>query len=1014
VSVHTPNEFLIKSGRVSSIEDLMSRFSVDVVTKEFFNTYRDTFFDITDEFNKNETFKREVALKYGIKPSDFVKKLMGQIVFLYFLQRKGWLGVRPGENWGTGDPHFMRSIFELCKQQKKNYYSDYLEPLFYECLGKADRGNSTATNDQSFAQQFNARIPYLNGGLFEDVYDWKTTNIEINNKVFEELLSFLDRFNFTVDENTPSDQEVSVDPEMLGKIFENLLALKDRKSMGAYYTPREIVHYMCRESLINYLRTGSKIQEERIRKLFDAKDAELFILTDENTVAKSQKLAELNEIAEKVDSLLKDIKIVDPAVGSGAFPMGMLSEISSTRYYLNNTFLHKVSTHDKPLSLYDIKRETLENCIYGVDLDPGAVEIAKLRFWLALVVDHNIGEVEALPNLDYKIMQGNSLLEEFEGIKLFDEKLLATSITDVRIFEPDNQKIISLQRELMTHYIKKPEWMNDKRVPRPEDVRKLEDDLQTLLRKTKKIKENGIEQKDLFTNVVESIQIRDQLQKLHKRLFGETNKDNKGEIKRRIENLEWKLIEATLREQNKTSELKKLEQFKKSNIKPFFLWKLYFADVFENGGFDIVIANPPYVSINSLSSKKDPLISYLKGPTAALSNFYGVNLHSIPGKQKKYPPKPNLYSFFFILANRIAKSKSGSINFIVPKGILTAKDLDTLRFFFINKNTIKSILLFKERVFDHKDTSSGVVPTSSIIIVLEKDCRDSDNKVATANIPLDEINTFESSYFDQASFIKNLENWNFITFDDEITKIVSKYNRNPDSSEYYNHSKNDIPGNKFFFDVGFILDKRFSMSTIDDKDKNNFYKLISLKGLACYLPTEGYYPKNQGKIELTKNSQGLIVLDQKYKIVWSVKNPKSFFFSDEDIIFPMGKAAVIASDNKKEIEYLYGLLNAKLTKLIFKLFLKNEGEKDFLLPISAIKIYFRVPKITNGNNLKKRIIELVDKIIVIAKSGDYLENPAKREKVQECEKQIDYMVYKLYNLTDEEIKIIEECNGRDK
>jgi type I restriction-modification system DNA methylase subunit len=299
---------------------------------------------------------------------------MGQIVFLYFVQKKGWLGVRPNENWGTGDQGYLRSLFETCRKTNQNYFDDYLEPLFYEALAEK-RG------EDDFFEQLNCRIPFLNGGLFESVYDWKNTEINIHNEVLGKLLDFFDQYNFTVDENTPSDQEISVDPEMLGKIFENLLEVKDRKDKGAFYTPREIVHYMCRESLIQHLVSEDTAPEDRIRKLFENKDTDLSILVDDYKKTEIiKRMQELKDIAEKVDVSLRNVKIVDPAVGSGAFPMGMLNEISSVRHYLNTNFLHKTNDTGKELSLYDIKKETLENwnVLAGDELPNYAVELQPL------------------------------------------------------------------------------------------------------------------------------------------------------------------------------------------------------------------------------------------------------------------------------------------------------------------------------------------------------------------------------------------------------------------------------------------------------------------------------------------------------------------------------------------------------------------------------------------------------------------------------------------------------------
>src|SRR3989344_5083804 len=306
----------------------------------------------------------------------------------------------------------------------KNFFNEILEPLFYDALA-TDR-----SADDHYYRLFKCKIPFLNGGLFEPIneYNWSKTDILLDNDIFEEIFKTFDRFNFTVKEDEPLEKEVAVDPEMLGKVFENLLDIKDRKSKGAFYTPREIVHYMCQQSLINYLETNTLILREDLEKFIQLGDFTLDAIIREQELAKKGRRTDVRKeldlpksIKDKykeIDKLLKEIKVVDPAVGSGAFPVGMMNEMVKARSILSIYF-------EENRKDYDLKREIIENCLYGVDIEPSAVEITKLRFWLSLIVDElDMKNIKPLPNLDHKIMCGNSLLEEFEGIKLFDEKLL--------------------------------------------------------------------------------------------------------------------------------------------------------------------------------------------------------------------------------------------------------------------------------------------------------------------------------------------------------------------------------------------------------------------------------------------------------------------------------------------------------------------------------------------------------------------------------------------------------------
>ena len=387
---------------MSKIEDA---FSVEALTNEFFGKYKKEY----DKFVEYITGKRYVkkgnkyveAIIHEPHPSlypcfsnndklvrDYVKKMLGRIVFLHFLQKKGWLGVPYNEEWGSGDRNFMLNLFKKAtEEQKENFLDEVLEGLFAEGLdcNRADKGDLYDTKVEGLR---NCRIPYLNGGLFERDY-LDELAVRFPAEYFDSLLTMLSQYNFTIDENDPNDAEVGVDPEMLGRIFENLL--EDNKDKGAFYTPKEIVQYMCRESLIAYLQTDQNEEDkEAIRKFVSTHDAEL-----------------LGDLKANIEQKLLDVKICDPAIGSGAFPMGLLRELFFCRSAIEPNIIENAA---------NIKRYIIQNNIYGVDIERGAVDIARLRFWLALIVDEKTPE--ALPNLDFKIMQGNSLLEQYNGADL--------------------------------------------------------------------------------------------------------------------------------------------------------------------------------------------------------------------------------------------------------------------------------------------------------------------------------------------------------------------------------------------------------------------------------------------------------------------------------------------------------------------------------------------------------------------------------------------------------------------
>ncbi len=438
-----------------SLSDIKDAFDVEKVSREFFECYKELFLDLVDELReirrKSKTVEKEFTKKC-ISEADFCKKLLAQLVFLYFIQKKGWLGVDIKGNWGEGDRQFLRTAFKRAIAEKKNFFNDYLEPLFYDALANGKRKGDVF-------ELLDCRIPFLNGGLFDPVgnYDWKSRNITFDNSFFSNeertkdgtkgtgILDVFDRYNFTVKEDEPLEKEVAVDPEMLGKVFENLLEIKDRKDKGAFYTPREIVHYMCQESLICYL-------DEKIKGI-KKDDISLFIrnsdtLSEWDGIADEKEdkgslhqriLESIKPNAKLIDEALASIKICDPAIGSGAFPVGMLTEIVKARIALVDFGFLKRKGDD---ILYQYKRDTIQNSIYGVDIESGAVEIARLRLWLSLVVDEdNVQEIKPLPNLDCKIVCGNSLFK-VEKYDLFNdadiEELIG--VNDKLFYETDKDK----------------------------------------------------------------------------------------------------------------------------------------------------------------------------------------------------------------------------------------------------------------------------------------------------------------------------------------------------------------------------------------------------------------------------------------------------------------------------------------------------------------------------------------------------------------------------------------------
>lgn len=385
-----------------TLDDFEEAFSVEKLSKEFFKNYKEAYEDfvqfltgkrygkkgnkyveqvihepdwqLTALFNKDEKQAR-----------DFCKRMMGRIVFLYFIQKKGWLAVAKGKKWGEGNPDYLYDLFTKSKH-KEDFYHQELVPLFFRTLSNPDY--EKANND--------FRFPYLNGGLFDDSQDRKYNKLYMPERIFQNLFETFNNYNFTIYEDAPDEHTVAVDPEMLGHIFENLL--EDNKDKGAFYTPKEIVHYMCKESLKAYLFAQ---EENHFGNNELAKQAIDKIIQQQELNDDEKQFAEKN--AYKIIGALEQVKVCDPAIGSGAFPMGLLQEIFNALIYLQ-----ELKGFKKGVSDADIKKHIIEESIYGVDIDNGAVDIARLRFWLSLVVDEP--EPQPLPNLDFKIICANTLI----------------------------------------------------------------------------------------------------------------------------------------------------------------------------------------------------------------------------------------------------------------------------------------------------------------------------------------------------------------------------------------------------------------------------------------------------------------------------------------------------------------------------------------------------------------------------------------------------------------------------
>ena len=359
--------------RGKTISDAIANaFSVEPVTKEFFETHREIFEDAKASISGFGGDKADQGDKHL-----FTQTLFNRLMFIYFLSKKGWLKF-------NGDTDYLNALWHdhQLLSSHGNFYTTRLRSLFFSGLNDPNRMDSTQEPTTLIGE-----VPFLNGGLFEETDLDRTEGITVPDETIEQvLIGLFDKFNFTITESTPFDVEVAVDPEMLGKVFEELVT--GRHGSGAYYTPRPVVSFMCREALKGYLEgQDTGLAPEAVARFVDGQD------TDGIQVAQARRIAEA----------LAEVTVVDPACGSGAYLLGMMQELIGLQ-----TALYNAGADAK--ALYDLKLEIIQRNLYGVDIDSFAVNIAMLRMWLSLAIDYDGSTPEPLPNLDFKVVCGDSLL----------------------------------------------------------------------------------------------------------------------------------------------------------------------------------------------------------------------------------------------------------------------------------------------------------------------------------------------------------------------------------------------------------------------------------------------------------------------------------------------------------------------------------------------------------------------------------------------------------------------------
>jgi hypothetical protein len=982
---HTPETYLIKKGRVKDFDDLKERFSLEIVNKDFYKQIAIRFTKLTGgertigrtQFDGKGSLYLPSTIDDKIK-KEFSVRLIGRLVFCWFLKKKCS---------DKGTPLLPEELLSSkAVTQKPGFYHNILEPLFFETLNTPIKERKKEYQIPPWSQ-----IPFLNGGLFANEYNdyYEIDQLGISKYIntlkvpdswLKELFEIFEIYNFTIDENTSVDVELSIEPEMLGRIFENLLAEINpetgntaRKSTGSYYTPRPIVEYMVDESLKQYLLTKTNLNENKISSLLAYEEEEVGLSESEK---------------DAVIDALDVIKIIDPACGSGAFPMGILQKMllilqkidPESKKWLNKKISQIENTIVREEFQKKIEAENwnyvhklgiIQNSIYGVDIQPIAVDISKLRFFLSLIIDEKVDDskdnrgIDSLPNLEFKFVCANSL--------------------------------IGLPSTLVGSYKKELQ-------PQPKLF-------------------------EAVANITELKKLREE----YLRCVG----NEKKLIEKKFQEIQSEMFLNSLNWGSEDSQTVKLSQWN-----PFLgescawfdpEWMFGIKD-----GFDIVIANPPY--IKEYTDRKA---------------FNGIR------KSSYYQGKMDLWYFFGSISLDLLHKK-GVECFIATNNWVSNAGASRFRNKIIEESKIIEYIDFGNyKIFKTADIQT-------MVFLLQKNKEDQSYTVRYSKLLDDKVpNTFLDIFLNTKKlddkFVKYDVNFNrsdfkdsFISFlEPEILNILDKIKSQQKiiflkSNEVANgiHPHHSVVSRKMLkvlagqFKVGdgiFLLtEEEKNRLNLNDNERELLKPVYTSKELGKYCGnSKNFYSiiytcskfKNKKAIEPYLNIRKH--LDKFQKVITSDNKPYGLhrsreekFFTGEKILslrkcerpvftytdydcYVLAEYYVIKT-NVVDLKYLIALLNSKLIE--FWLFYKGKRQGNIYQIDKEPLINIPIKKAAVQE--QKLFMDLVNEIFAIIKSEDYLTNPEKKNKVKEYEKQIDQMVYKLYGLTDDEIKIVENFHKK--
>lgn len=1012
IAYYTPNKYLNEKGRVVSKEDLLSRFSVEVLTKEFYQELSDWYAwaikiirfpnDISETVEERK--KTEVANKNEKKNDKYnnegIIRLITRLIFVWFLKQRHLIPDEFFDEKYIADhlikdfnPYKMEGLMHDTGEVK--YYTAILQNLFFAMLnspittdgskklsgrhfrklneqGKPDRSDydnnklmryeSYFTNPKLFVELANKTVPFLNGGLFDclddkdngiyfdgfsdneksvkllnipdflffipeenvDLSVWYNDKRKKRVKV-RGLINILKRYNFTVEENTPFDKEVSLDPELLGKVFENLLASYNpetqttaRKQTGSFYTPREIVQYMVDESLIAHLkRTVGEELEPQYRQLMQYSDDEVELTFEQR---------------KNIMQSLYNCKILDPACGSGAFPMGILQQmvhilnridpsIDMWKTMMRNVAIERTSeaymsasdeerneiindierSFDESINRPDYARKLylIENCIYGVDIQPIAIQISKLRFFISLVVDQNTNTdptdnfgIRPLPNLEAKFVAANTLI----GLQKKDASLF------------DSEAIKAKENELK---IAKHKIFGAKTVRTKRKYRQIVNDLR--LEIATLLKENGALGND------------------------------------------------------EARELASWDMFDQNSSSPFFDPEWMFG---VKEGFDIVIGNPPYVFTRDVDFSGE-FKKYVE------NEFFSKVLDNSKKSKSKQSGKINLFAIF-IMKGVMLNSPEGILSYIIPNNILRTTTYDIVRKYILDNTSVCQIVDLGSGIFEK-------VTASTIILQLSNKIKKDNNLSVITEVENLTLYQFSKKQLPQDQFKINTS-FAFNILGETQTMEISKRIENFHSylGELCLFISPGIDGNKEKYIADskinnkykpIIFGKNIKRFSIDFDDKYVLYD----KKLLNRSRNESIFVSN--KIVTQRISGGL------KPIVAAFDNGTYYTFNSINNI-------ILKDNNIYDLYAVLALLNSDLINWYYAKNFSNEST----LTVNISKTYLEkipIPKI--DTRIKELMYHLVDELITLG--GIDFEN----SRTLELDRKLNCIIYKLYGLDYNEI-----------